>query len=82
MALRAALDPAPLPEIVHAYFHDTDLLSASRRLALVVALRVLARRRRPTDLERLADRVSAEAPELLFGPAESVPRGGARHEAE
>jgi hypothetical protein len=78
MALRAALDPAPLPEIVHAYFHDTDLLSVSRRLALVVALRVLARRRRPMDLECLADRVSAEATELPFGLA----RGGAGHEAE
>jgi hypothetical protein len=73
MALRGALDPAPLPEVVHVYFHDTDLLSASRRLALVVALRVLARRRRPTDLERLAGQVSTGAREVPFALAEAVP---------
>ncbi|SRR5712691_2496757 len=35
----------PLPEYVHAYFHDYDLLDSKRRLALEVSLRVLARRR-------------------------------------
>lgn len=35
----------PLPEYVHAYFHDYDLLDSKRRLALAVSLRVLARRR-------------------------------------
>ena len=69
MALRAALDPAPLPEVVHVYFHDTDLLSTSRRLALGVALGVLARRRRPTDLERLAEAIAVSATEVPFSDA-------------
>jgi hypothetical protein len=37
----------PLPPVVHAYFHDTDLLDRRRALALELGLRVLARRRRP-----------------------------------
>ena len=37
----------PLPDYVHAYFHDTDLADARRRAALGVALRVLGLRRRP-----------------------------------
>ena len=36
----------PLPDYVHAYFHDYDLLDARRRIALVTALSVLGRRRR------------------------------------
>ena len=44
----------PLPPYVHAYFHDTDLLDARRRLALVASLRVLGRRRRPGDPVALA----------------------------
>jgi hypothetical protein len=67
MALRAVLDPAPLPDVVHVYFHDTDLLSPTRQLGLEVVLRVLARRRRPIDLEQLVDLVSAGAPEVPFG---------------
>ncbi len=39
--------------VVHAYFHDYDLLDSRRRHALVWALRVLARRREPTDLDFL-----------------------------
>jgi len=39
--------------VVHAYFHDYDLLDARRRVALVWALRLLARRREPTDLDVL-----------------------------
>jgi hypothetical protein len=34
----------PLPQYVHAYFHDYDLLDPRRRLALAVSLRVLTRR--------------------------------------
>lgn len=64
MAARAAL--GPLPRHVHVYFHDTDLLDRRRRLALEAALAVLGRRRRPTDLERLADDVATAAPELAF----------------
>ena len=34
----------PLPEYVHAYFHDYDLLDAKRRVALALSLRALQRR--------------------------------------
>jgi hypothetical protein len=35
----------PLPEYVHAYFHDYDLLERRRRIVLIASLRVLGRRR-------------------------------------
>ena len=54
------------PHVVHVYFHDTDLLSARRRRALEVALRVLGRRRRPVDLDELADAAAEVAPEAAF----------------
>jgi hypothetical protein len=41
--------------VVHAYFHDTDLLDRRRRLALPAALRLLARRRAPARLDELGD---------------------------
>jgi hypothetical protein len=41
---RAVVRPA-LPAYVHAYFHDYDLLSPTRRLALGAALRLLLLRR-------------------------------------
>jgi hypothetical protein len=37
----------PLPPVVHAYFHDTDLLDRKRGAALELALRALRLRRRP-----------------------------------
>ena len=45
---------APLPSYVHAYFHDYDLLDTRRRLALITALTLLGRRRRPGDALALA----------------------------
>jgi hypothetical protein len=72
MALRAALDPAPLPPVVHVYFHDTDLLSTPRRLALELALRVVARRRPSSDLERLAQDAARSAPTESFRRAASA----------
>jgi hypothetical protein len=42
MAARSTL--GRLPRYVHVYFHDTDLLSPRRRLALEAALAVLGRR--------------------------------------
>ena len=51
MLVRGVL--GPLPRFVHAYFHDTDLSVLGRRLALISALRVLGRRRRPFDLDAL-----------------------------
>lgn len=51
MAARAAF--GGLPQYVHVYFHDTDLLSRKRRAALRVALAALSRRCEATDLDRL-----------------------------
>ncbi len=45
MLARAVL--GPLPPVVHAYFHDTDVLDRRRAVALQVALRALRARRRP-----------------------------------
>ena len=64
MAARGAL--RRLPDYVHVYFHDTDLLDRRRALALEWALRIIGRRRRP---ERL-DRLDAEQ-ELEFSAAAS-----------
>jgi hypothetical protein len=38
-----------LPDYVHAYFHDYDLLDTRRRLALYASLEILGRRRRTAD---------------------------------
>ncbi len=51
MAARGAT--GSLPRYVHVYFHDTDLLSRKRRLALYFALELLSRRCHVTDLESL-----------------------------
>ena len=53
MAARAAA--GSLPEYVHVYFHDTDLLTRTRRAALAWALAVLGRRCEVTDLDRLRE---------------------------
>jgi hypothetical protein len=37
--------------VVHAYFHDTDLLDRRRRLALLAGLAILGRRRSPGTFE-------------------------------
>jgi hypothetical protein len=63
MASRAAL--RALPPYVHVYFHDTDLLSRRRRLALRSSLMALGLRSRVTDLETLRD-TSQDAPEQSF----------------
>jgi hypothetical protein len=39
----------PLPEYVHAYFHDYDLLDPVRRVALTASLRLLGGRRAQLD---------------------------------
>jgi hypothetical protein len=66
MAARSAL--RRLPQYVHVYFHDTDLLHPSRRRALEWALGVIGRRRRPIRL----DRVQATA-DLEFSAAACAP---------
>lgn len=42
-----------LPPIVHMHFHDYELLDRRRAAALVLTLRLLARRRAPVGLEAL-----------------------------
>jgi hypothetical protein len=56
MLTRGVLGRLNVP-VVHAYFHDTDLVQPARRRALVGALRALARRRTPSDLGELQRRL-------------------------
>jgi hypothetical protein len=59
----------PLPEgLVHVYFHDYDLADLRRRAALRFSLALLARRRRPADLDDAAASVPAGR-EREFGAA-------------
>jgi hypothetical protein len=44
----------PLPDYVHGYFHDYDLLDPRRRLALAASLLMLGARRTPADPLALA----------------------------
>ena len=68
-AAGAMLDPEPLRELVHVYFHDADLRSPARRRALLGALAILRRRRNPSDLEQAADEFAETAPELELSAA-------------
>jgi hypothetical protein len=65
-AARALPRLASAPEPVHVYFHDTDLLSTSRRMLLELVLRLLGRLRRPVGLDELAREAAASAPEVAF----------------
>ena len=68
MLAREVLAPGGLrAELVHVHFHDTDLVDTRRRLALVWALRALARRRTTTDLDARAAAMGDVAPEISFG---------------
>ena len=58
MAVRSAF--GRLPEYVHVYFHDTDLLQPRRRRALALALAVLGRRCRRGRLDRLETNAEVE----------------------
>jgi hypothetical protein len=73
MALRGSLDPQPLPDVVHVYFHDADLVEPKRRAALGLALRILGRRRRPIDLDALAEAAAGSASEKRFKLSASAP---------
>jgi hypothetical protein len=55
-----------LPRIVHAYFHDTDLLDRRKRAALPILFSLLARRAQVTDLDSLARSLSVAAPEVVW----------------
>jgi hypothetical protein len=69
LAARAVLRPSLGDGAIHLYFHDTDLLSPGRRLALGATLRRLGRRRQPIDLDDLARATRDVAPETPFGVA-------------
>ena len=64
--LARALPRRDLPELVHVYFHDTDLLDTRRRAVLHVVLSALARRAHVTDLDTLAARSLAAAPRVAW----------------
>ncbi len=68
-AARAVVRPSLDAAVIHVYFHDTDLLSARRRLALDATLRLLGRRRQPIDLDELARLAADVAPEVPFDTA-------------
>lgn len=53
MAARASVARRVDAEVVHVYFHDTDLLDRRRAHALTAALRLLGLRRRVVDLDEL-----------------------------
>ena len=63
---RALVRRGPLPGVVHAYFHDTDLLDLRRRVLLRTVLAFLARRARATDLNELARTIGPAAPEIAW----------------
>lgn len=62
--LGRALARRRLPTVVHAYFHDTDLLVRRRALLVPVLLAMLSTRARPSDLDALAATIGARAPEV------------------
>ena len=62
--LARALTRRALPQLVHVYFHDTDLLDWRRRGLLRATLPLLARRANVTDLDTLATHAFAAAPRV------------------
>jgi hypothetical protein len=63
---RALLRRTALPDVVHVYFHDTDLLDRRRRTLLGALLPLLARVAEPSDLDALRDRIAGETPEIAW----------------
>ncbi len=63
---RALVRWATLPHVVHAYFHDADLLDRRRRVLLRAVLASLARRARATDLDELARTIGPASPEIAW----------------
>ncbi|MEX2612555.1 MAG: hypothetical protein WD380_03170 [Gaiellaceae bacterium] len=64
--LARALRRSSLPQVVHVYFHDTDLLHRRRRALLLGLLPLLGRRAEPTDLYLLAGEILSTAPEISW----------------
>ncbi len=77
--VRAVARPRGLSaEVVHVYFHDTDLLDTRRARALTAALRLLALRRRAAGL----DDVSRDAARAAVVAWDDIARGGAGPEPQ
>jgi hypothetical protein len=64
--LARALARPGLPDRVHAYFHDTDLVEPRRRALIVAALALLGRRRPATDLDVVASATRGGAPVVAW----------------
>jgi hypothetical protein len=64
--LARALVRRRLPDLVHVYFHDTDLIEPRRRALVRTALPLLARRARVADLDTLAASLPADAPPMAW----------------
>ncbi|HXF98271.1 MAG TPA: hypothetical protein VNJ46_06625, partial [Gaiellaceae bacterium] len=64
--LARALAHRSLPELVHLYLHDTDLLDARRRALLALLLPLLARWAAVSDLGELVRRLEPAAPEVAW----------------
>ncbi len=64
--LARALLRRDLPDLVHVYFHDTDLLSRRRSALAHDAPPLLARRATVSDLERIADGMDDAAPRVAW----------------
>jgi hypothetical protein len=62
--LARGLSSRRLPELVHVYFHDTDLLDPRRRALLRTTLPLLRRRAQVTDLDALAALTLPHAPRV------------------
>jgi len=54
------------PDLVHVYFHDTDLRDRRRRVLLRGLLRLLARVAEPVDLDTLAAPLAPDGPEIAW----------------
>jgi hypothetical protein len=63
---RALPRPWSLPQVVHVYFHDTDLLSRRRRSLVSTLLPLLAAVVRRSDLDTLSGSVVEDAPEMAW----------------
>jgi len=69
---RALVRPG-LPDRLHAYFHDTDLVAPRRRALIVASLTVLGRRRPASTLDEVAAGAREVAPLVAWS---DVARGG------
>lgn len=70
---RAVVRPG-LPQRIHAYFHDTDLVDRRRRALIVAGLTALGRRRPASDLGAVAAALRDDGPRIAW---EDVARGEA-----